>query len=78
MLLFVDSLLYFLFGFLSSKKSKVYFLLLLLFIIGNGVLTFTDEFGVFDLFVLLIDGLIVFKLFQNKDYYLEKSSQHRS
>lgn len=76
--LFIDALLYFLFGFLNSRKSKLYFLLLTLFIVGNSILTITDEFGIFDFFVLVIDAVIIFKLLRNRDYYLGKSSQHRS
>ena len=58
-LLLVDAALYLVFGWAIGWLMRWITLLALLFIVGNTVLTITDEFGLFDLFVLVVDSVIV-------------------
>lgn len=57
-LLGVDAALYLFFGWAIGRLNHWIFVLALLFLAGNAVLTVTDEFGLFDLIVLLMDGVI--------------------
>lgn len=58
-LLLVDAALYLFFGWAIGRRNRWITLLTLAFIAANALLTVTDEFGLADLFVLVVDAVIV-------------------
>jgi hypothetical protein len=59
LLMFVNALLLILVGWGIGRGNRLYFYFGLLLLAGNIFLTFTDEFGLFDLLTLIINVLLL-------------------
>ena len=68
-LLFLNAILFAVFSFLIEKKKKWLFYLIVLFLLANIVLTVTDQVGIFDVLVLVIDFMLLNLVFlKRKDF----------
>lgn len=68
-LMFFNAALLIWFGWRTGKGQKLYYYFGVLVLAGNIILTLTDEFGIFDLIVLiLVIGLMVLLIFTRSMY----------
>lgn len=70
LLMFVNSLVLAWTGYKLRRGSKVYYYFGMLVLAGNILLTFTDEFGTFDLITLIIDAGLFILLLVTRSKYL--------
>ena len=70
-LMFVNALLLFWTGWGIGRGNRLYFYFGLLILAGNIFLTFTDEFGTFDLVTLIINIVLLILLIAGHSKFLE-------
>ena len=70
-LMFVNALLLFWNGWGIGRGNRLYFYFGLLILAGNIFLTFTDEFGTFDLVTLIINIVLLILLIAGHSRFLE-------
>ena len=70
-LMFVNALLLFWTGWGIGRGNRLYFYFGLLILAGNIFLTFTDEFGTFDLVTLIINIVLLILLIAGHSRFLE-------
>ena len=70
-LMFVNALLLFWIGWGIGSCNRIYFYFGLLILAGNIFLTFTDEFGIFDLVTLIINIVLLILLIAGHSKFLE-------
>ena len=70
-LMFVNALLLIWIGWRIGRGNKLYYYFGILILAGNIFLTFTDEFGTFDLVTLIINVTLLVLLIATRAKYLE-------
>lgn len=71
-LMWIDAIGYIFIAWGIAKRSRIVFLIAFPFLIINAVLAITDEFGLFDLIVLLLDVLILAMLLLTRKTFTTK------
>jgi hypothetical protein len=61
-LLFVDGAIFLGLFFIIAKKHKLIYCFATFFVVANIILTITDQFGLADLVVLIVDVILLFSL----------------
>ena len=69
-LMFVNALLLIWIGWGIGRGNKVYYYFGILVLAGNIFLTFTDEFGLFDLLILIVNIILLILLIVTRSKYL--------